>query len=177
MPILVWLGIFEICSLRVLQALNWWQLRPRNITPFKAPHEHVGLNRDFSPGICLLLGAATARQKRQKAARADLSKPALPAQFFLLATPSSKLLSRLNAKCWKRKSWQYQGVFCQRYLGKSQHLLEHCKIGKLDVPSVLRLGTKMLLIRKTGWPQPFCHTSLRRQALLWTAFRLSRIYM
>ena len=120
MPILVWLGVFEISSFRVLQALNWWQLRYRNITTFKAPHEHVGLNRYFSPGTCLLLGAATARQKRHAAARANLSKPALPASFSLLATPSSKVLSRLNAGCWKWKSWQFQSVSCQRYLAIPQ---------------------------------------------------------
>ena len=92
----------------------------RNITPFKAPHEHVGLNWDFSPGICLLLGAATARQKRQTAARANLNKPALPASFLLLATPPSKLLSRKNRECWKRKTWQFLSVSRQRYLAIPQ---------------------------------------------------------
>ena len=37
----------------------------------------------------------------------------------------------------------------------SLSLSEHRKIGKLDVPSVLRLGTKTLLIWKTGWSLPF----------------------
>ena len=102
-------------------------MHSRKVIAFR-PHEHAGLNRDFSPGIYLLLGAATARQKRQTAARANLNKPAFPASFLLLATPPSKLLSRLNAKCWKRKSSQFQGVSRQRYLAihKQSEGKPHC---------------------------------------------------